>query len=76
MMQAMPKIPPAPRAYLDGLDIDDPATGAHYAAMLEAKILEEGPDTVLGLHPGTGRRRLHRCADAAGGVHAGDPRDL
>lgn len=46
MMQAMPKIP-APRAYLDGLDIDDPATGAHYAAMLEAKILEEGPDTVL-----------------------------
>mgnify|MGYP003634111947 CR=1 FL=1 len=46
MMQAMPKIP-APRAYLDGLAIDDPATGAHYAAMLEAKILEEGPDTVL-----------------------------
>lgn len=46
MMQAMPKIP-APRAYLDGLDMDDPATGAHYAAMLEAKILEEGPETVL-----------------------------
>ena len=46
MMQAMPKIP-APRAYLDGLDMDDPATGAHYAAMLEAKILAEGPDTVL-----------------------------
>jgi len=46
MMQAMPKIP-APRAYLDGLDSDDPATGAHYAAMLEAKILEEGPDSVL-----------------------------
>ncbi|MBC7141970.1 MAG: aspartate aminotransferase family protein, partial [Rhodobacteraceae bacterium] len=46
MMQAMPKIP-APRAYLDGLDLDDPATGAHYAAMLEAKILEEGPETVL-----------------------------
>lgn len=46
MMQAMPKIP-APRAYLDGLAMDDPATGAHYAAYLEAKILEEGPDTVL-----------------------------
>lgn len=46
MMQAMPKIP-APRAYLDGLAMEDPATGAHYAAMLEARILEEGPDTVL-----------------------------
>ena len=46
MMQAMPKIP-APRAYLDGLDMDDPATGNHYAAMLEAKIIEEGPDSVL-----------------------------
>lgn len=46
MMQAMPKIP-APRAYLDGLDINDPATGAHYAAMLEAKILAEGPASVL-----------------------------
>lgn len=46
MMQTMPKIP-APRAYLDGLDADDPATGLHYANMLEAKILEEGPATVL-----------------------------
>lgn len=46
MMQVMPKIP-APRAYLDGLDMDDPATGLHYAAMLEAKILEEGADSVL-----------------------------
>ena len=46
MMQAMPKIP-APRAYLDGLDADDPATGLYYANMLEAKILEEGPATVL-----------------------------
>lgn len=46
MMQAMPKIP-APRAYLDGLDTADPATGLHYAAMLEAKILEEGADSVL-----------------------------
>lgn len=46
MMVEMPKIP-APRAYLDGLDADDPATGAHYAAMLEARILAEGPETVL-----------------------------
>ncbi len=46
MMQAMPKVP-APRAWLDGLDPTDPATGAHYAAMLEAAILAEGPETVL-----------------------------
>ena len=46
MMRAMPKIP-APRAYLDGLDPDDPATGAHYAQMLEDRILDEGPETVL-----------------------------
>jgi adenosylmethionine-8-amino-7-oxononanoate aminotransferase len=46
MMQTMPKVP-APTAWLDGLDPADPATGAHYAAMLEAKILAEGADTVL-----------------------------
>jgi adenosylmethionine-8-amino-7-oxononanoate aminotransferase len=46
MMRAMPKIP-APRAYLDRLDPDDPATGHHYADMLEARILDEGPQTVL-----------------------------
>jgi adenosylmethionine-8-amino-7-oxononanoate aminotransferase len=46
MMQAMPKVS-APRAWLDGFDPDDPATGAHYAAELEAKILAEGADTVL-----------------------------
>ncbi len=46
MMQAMPKIP-APRAYLDGLDPDDPATGNHYASLLAARIETEGPDTVL-----------------------------
>lgn len=46
MMRPMPKIP-APRAYLDGLDPDDPATGVHYAAMLERKIIEEGPETIL-----------------------------
>jgi len=46
MMQAMPKIP-APRAYLDGLDPDDPATGLHYAQMLEQEILDQGPETVM-----------------------------
>ncbi len=46
MMQVMPKVA-APRAWLDGLDPDDPATGAHYAAELEAKILAEGSETVL-----------------------------
>ena len=35
MMREMPKVP-APRAYLDGLDPADPATGRHYADMLEA----------------------------------------
>ncbi|MFZ2099230.1 MAG: aspartate aminotransferase family protein [Oricola sp.] len=47
MMVRMPKIP-APRAYLDRLDPDDEATGLHYANMLEQKIIEEGPETVLG----------------------------
>jgi adenosylmethionine-8-amino-7-oxononanoate aminotransferase len=46
LMREMPKIP-APRAYLDGLDADDPATGHHYADMLDAKIRAEGPDSVL-----------------------------
>ena len=46
MMRPMPKIP-APRAYLDRLDPNDPATGYHYADMLEARIREEGPETVL-----------------------------
>ena len=46
MMQVMPKVP-APRAWLDGLDPDDPATGLHYANLIEAKILEEGPESVL-----------------------------
>ena len=46
MMQTMPKIP-APRAYLDGLDLDDPATGRHYADMLDAIIQAEGPESVL-----------------------------
>lgn len=46
IMLPMPKIP-APRAYLDDLDADDPATGVHYANMLETKILEEGAETIL-----------------------------
>ncbi|MEM6355074.1 MAG: aminotransferase class III-fold pyridoxal phosphate-dependent enzyme [Pseudomonadota bacterium] len=46
MMREMPKIP-APTAYLDGLDPEDENTGQHYADMLEAAILEEGPETVL-----------------------------
>ncbi|MBK1635380.1 aminotransferase family protein [Rhodovulum adriaticum] len=46
MMRPMPKIP-APRAYLDGLDPDDPITGLHYADMLEECILQEGPETIL-----------------------------
>lgn len=46
MMQSMPKIA-APRAYLDGFDANDPATGRHYADMLEEQILREGPETVL-----------------------------
>lgn len=46
MMRPMPKIP-APRAYLDGLDPQDEATGRHYADMLEDRILAEGPETIL-----------------------------
>ena len=46
MMVPMPKVP-APRAWLDGLDAADPATGAFYADQLEAKIRAEGADTVL-----------------------------
>ena len=46
MYRDMPKIP-APTAYLDGLDMNDPATGLHYANMLEQKIIEEGPESVL-----------------------------
>jgi len=46
MMRPMPKIP-APRAYLEGLDAALESTGQHYAAMLEDRILAEGPETVL-----------------------------
>ena len=47
MMRMMPRVP-APRAYLDGLDPADPATGRHYAEQLRATIEAEGPGTVLG----------------------------
>lgn len=46
MMVDMPKVP-APRAWLDGLDPADPATGRHYADLLEQRIIAEGPETVL-----------------------------
>jgi len=46
MMRMMPRVP-APRAYLDGLDPADPATGRHYAEILARKIEAEGPETVL-----------------------------
>lgn len=46
MMQVMPKIP-APTAYLEGLDANNPETGRYYADMLETRILREGPETIL-----------------------------
>ena len=46
MMRMMPKVP-APRAYLDGLDPDDEATGLHYAKMLREEIEKQGPESVL-----------------------------
>ena len=46
LMQAMPKVP-APRAWLDGLVPENPTTGQHYADLLEAQIIAEGPESVL-----------------------------
>jgi adenosylmethionine-8-amino-7-oxononanoate aminotransferase len=46
MMQVMPKIP-APTAYLDRDNFSMEERGLRYADMLEAKILEEGPESVL-----------------------------
>jgi adenosylmethionine-8-amino-7-oxononanoate aminotransferase len=46
MLVQMPKIA-APRAYLDGRDPADPATGRHYADLLAEQIEREGADTVL-----------------------------
>ena len=46
MLHEMPKIP-APTCYRDLDDLDMEQRGLRYADMLEARILEEGPDTVL-----------------------------
>jgi len=46
MMHEMPKIP-APTCYRDRDALDMRARGLRYADMLESKIIEEGPDTVL-----------------------------
>lgn len=46
MMQAMPKIK-APTAYLDRDNLSMEERGLRYADLLEEKILEEGPESVL-----------------------------
>lgn len=46
MMQAMPKIA-APTAYLDRDNLSMEERGLKYADLLEDKIIEEGPDSVL-----------------------------
>lgn len=46
MMHEMPKIP-APTCYRDRDALSMEARGLRYADMLEAKIVEEGPETVL-----------------------------
>lgn len=47
MMVDQPKIP-APTCYLDRDDLSDHERGLKYANMLEAEILKQGPETVLG----------------------------
>ncbi|WP_417816217.1 aspartate aminotransferase family protein [Thalassospira alkalitolerans] len=47
MMVDQPKIP-APTCYLDRDDLTDHERGLKYANMLEAEILKQGPETVLG----------------------------
>ncbi|MCC9623092.1 aspartate aminotransferase family protein [Thalassospira sp. MA62] len=47
MMVDQPKIP-APTCYLDQDDLSDHERGLKYANMLEAEILKQGPETVLG----------------------------
>jgi putative spermidine/putrescine transport system ATP-binding protein len=49
------------------LDPDDPATGHHYADMLEAKHPRGGAGNGARLHRGADRRRVHRRAGAAAG---------
>ena len=75
MMRTMPKVP-APRAYLDGLDPGDPATGRHYADMLEARILDEGAETVLAFIVEPVGGRLDGRAGSARGLPRAGPRDL
>lgn len=47
MMRRMPAIP-APRCYLDHDALSDEERGLRYAGMLRDKIIELGPETVLG----------------------------
>mgnify|MGYP003117516027 FL=1 len=47
MMVDQPKIP-APTCYLDHDDLSDHDRGIKYANMLEAEIIKQGPETVLG----------------------------
>ncbi|WP_033069864.1 aspartate aminotransferase family protein [Thalassospira australica] len=47
MMVDQPKIP-APTCYLDRDDLSDHDRGLKYANMLEAEIIKQGPETVLG----------------------------
>ncbi len=47
MMVDQPKIP-APTCYLDRDDLSDHERGLKYANMLEAEIIKQGPETVLG----------------------------
>lgn len=47
MMVDQPKIP-APTCYLDRDDLSDHDRGIKYANMLEAEIIKQGPETVLG----------------------------
>ncbi|WP_336232806.1 aminotransferase family protein [Thalassospira sp. CH_XMU1458] len=47
MMVDQPKIP-APTCYLDRDDLSDHERGIKYANMLEAEIIKQGPETVLG----------------------------
>ena len=47
LLRDMPKIP-APTCYLDRDNLSDHDRGLKYAEMLRDKIIEEGPDSVLG----------------------------
>ncbi len=75
MMRSMPLIP-APTAWADHRDPDDPATGRHYAGLLEDAIQSEGPDSVLAFIVEPVGWRLHRRAGPARRLHGGGGRDL